>query len=510
MTLLAAPRLITRHLAGLVRILALIALSAAAGFGFAPAQAQSPPAGSYAASCENVSVDGANVLHATCLTPTRQKIVTTLQLPCIGSIDNINGTLVCNGATRPDLPAGSYMQSCQDIRVDAGVLRATCDSGMALWMGNLPQWRQASLQLPCSGTISNMNGTLRCDGVPAASMDAIADVRKFAPVLKFTSNGDGFGYPMSAQTFWSIWTNNGTQNGGIGKDAFGVHENTDPGTLSAGTAPTYYSYRKIGNQVRITYWWFYGMQHPCWASEGSHPGDWEHVVVILKEDRSGIAAVRFAQHNGYYLRISGPRDAPCTPDGTGRCGGPSGFPTENGRPVVYVGRTAHGSYHDTYGGIEGAGSCAYYGDARDSGGPQLDTSRALIDLDGSAEAWLAPDRAGGFSWGPDGISTHPTQDAPTASMKACKGSPTWLVENAGCYKSEGLAGDDQASQNLLKECKPGYDNAGLTCNKGKWPWEWKIYGRMNPGNYYDYDYTIPTGDVGLARRRNNEDEWNLP
>jgi hypothetical protein len=481
---------------------------AAAG-GPSPAAAQSAPPGSYLLTCENVWVDGANVLHATCLTSGREKYTSTLHLPCAGAIDNSNGLLLCLRPPQPDLPAGPYSTSCRDIRVEDGVLRASCDSGNDSFMGP-PRWRDASLRLPCAGSVSNMNGTLRCDPYPTVPSDAIALVARFAPILKFTSDANGFGYPMSADGFWAAWTNNGTANGGIDPAVFGQRENTDPNTLSAGTAPTYYFYRRFGTQVRISYWWFYGMQHPCWRDQGKHQGDWEHVVVILSEDRNSVAAVRYAQHTGYYLRISGPRDAPCTPSGTGRCDGPSGFPAENGRPIVYVGRTAHGSYHDTYGGIDGAGSCAYYGDARSSSGPRFDTSRKLIDLEGSSEPWLAADRAGGFTWGPDGISTHPTQNPPSDAMQACKGSPTWLVADAGCYKSEGLAGDDQASQNLLKECKPGYDNAGLTCNKGKWPWEWKIYGRMNPGNFYNYDYIIPTGDAGLTRRRNSEAEWSLP
>ena len=64
--------------------------------------------------------------------------------------------------------------------------------------------------------------------------------------------------------------------------------------------------------------------------------------------------------------------------------------------------------------------------------------------------------------------------------------------------------------NCIKECKPGYTNVGLTCNKGKWPWEWSVYGRMNSGNYYGYAFNIPSTDAGLARRRSDGGEWSLP
>jgi len=33
---------------------------------------------------------------------------------------------------------------------------------------------------------------------------------------------------------------------------------------------------------------------------------------------------------------------------------------------------------------------------------------------------------------------------------------------------------------------------------------------MNSGNHYGYAFTIPSTDAGLARRRNNDGEWNLP
>lgn len=350
------------------------------------------------------------------------------------------------------------------------------------------------------------------DGTKA---DTLSDyVKKFAPILFFTKSADGFGYPTSAQPFWAKWTDNGANYFGIG-DQFEIYENTNSKTLENDhdSVPTYYQVREVGEQkqVRINYWWFYGYQHPCWLELGSHQGDWESVTVILSSDRKSVAAVTYNQHTGFYTRIAGPRDAPCTPNGTGRCGGGShGFQRVGDRPVVFVGRTAHGSYHDTYGGIYGAGSCAYYGDQRSGDGPKLNSSKKLIDLDGAEEPWIASDRVNNFTWGPDGISTHPTQKPPTDDMKACEGSPTWLLADAGCYKSECLAGDDQASEDCLKECKPGYVNLGLTCNKRGWPWQWRIYGRLNSSNHYSYKYTLPTSDVGLINRRSNSEDWSLP
>ncbi len=328
-------------------------------------------------------------------------------------------------------------------------------------------------------------------------------VIKFAPKLRF--DRAAVGYPMSAQPFFEA-----VQRASNGAP-FERHENTDKASLQNGSVPTYYQIRAYGQQVRIHYWWFYGYQHPCFADMGSHNGDWEHVMVTLAEDQSRVAAVTYYQHNGSYTRIAGPRDAPCTPAGTGRCQGSRGFPSEGTHPIVYVGKLAHGSYHDSNSvGPAGAGGCAYYGDFRNpaSSADELASWTNLINLDSDAESWIAFDRNGNFSWGPDGISTHPTQKAPQAAVAMCEGSPTYALASAGCYQSECLAGDDQASEDCIKECKPGYTNIGLICSKRKFPWT--PYGRLTGGNKYNYNFTIPLHDAGLIRRRSGSNEWSLP
>lgn len=361
--------------------------------------------------------------------------------------------------------------------------------------------------------------------------------RKFAPQLRF--DRAAVGYPMSAQPFFDRLAKDRDGNPVFmpGSAPIGV-ENTSKsnlggaGIMSGGSAtnqmPTYYQIRTFGNQVRIQYWWFYGYQHACWKDQGTHNGDWERVMVTLTEDRNAIAAVTFWQHGGWYTRIAGPRDAPCTPGGTGRCAGQKGFQTtDSTHPVVYVGRIAHGSYHiGDKDSLDTFDQCFYYGDVRDPG--QTDNlnvwSNTVLDLDDLGEPWMFKDlwvadsrvgvgRSADWTWGPGGISNHPTQRPPERGLKACEGLATaWigLGFSVGCYQSECLAGDDQASEDCLKECEPGYDNVGLTCNKGKWPWDWKIYGRLTGGHKYPYHYTLPTTDAGLSRRRGADSEWDLP
>jgi hypothetical protein len=88
-------------------------------------------------------------------------------------------------------------------------------------------------------------------------------------------------------------------------------------------------------------------------------------------------------------------------------------------------------------------------------------------------------------------------------MAACDGFSTYRVKSDGCYMSECLSGDDQASENCLVECQPGYTNHGLTC----WKSALHLYGRLQGDHWYRYDYTLPITDIGLSRRRSGYDEW---
>ncbi|CAF0770281.1 unnamed protein product [Adineta ricciae] len=341
------------------------------------------------------------------------------------------------------------------------------------------------------------------DGVDGAALQEQyrSYVSKFAPEIRFDRAAAG--YPMSAQTYYDAMKADTSSSF--------RKENTDRNTLKDGGCPTYYRLRADTKQIRILYWWFYGYQHPCYEGKGAHNGDWEHVMVTLTEDNSKVAAVTFFQHDGHYTRISGPRKAPCTPSGTGRCAGSGGFDSAGDHPVIYVGKLAHGSYHDKNSvGPAGVGNCAYYADFRNPGSDAdfMHTWENLVSLDGDDEAWLAADLQDRFTWGPDGISTHPTRQSPFDSNheRACVGSATYKVDSAGCYQSECLAGDDEASQNCLKQCEPGYTNMGLTCTNARL----STYGRLNKGKYYDYDYIIPRVDAGLSRRRSGKSEWSLP
>lgn len=352
---------------------------------------------------------------------------------------------------------------------------------------------------------------------PVEAVNPLA--QRFAPILLYDRAAQPYGFPMSAQTFYEALV---AKDPRLANETARGISNTDMATLSNGSIPTYYQVLTGKKQLRIKYWWFYGMQEACREADtfssktGRHHADWEAITVILTEDQSRVAAVTFYQHNNHYTRIASPRDAPCTPDGTGRCNGKSGFESENGRPVLYIEKISHGAFHNR--NAAGPGGCGYHDGFRNPGTPalRLDANRRLVSLQGVSEPWILAARAGKIgAWGPPdstakaegAISTNPVASGPTYDDRACEGNATFTSKSSGCYKSECLAGDDQASQNCLKECRPGFDNVGLTCNKGVLPWDWKVYGRLTGGNLYNYDYMLPSTDSGLSRRRVDGEPW---
>jgi len=320
-------------------------------------------------------------------------------------------------------------------------------------------------------------------------------VAKFAPLLRFDSRSAGYSYPMSADVYFRqvVATGNTVRL-----------ENNDVASLTQGSIPVYYQVRSFGTQYRIRYWIFYGYQAPCFGNLGWHHGDWEDVTVIVTTDGNSIAAVQFGQHGGRYLRIAGPRDAPCT--APGHCDGSRGFETyQRTHPVAYIGRSTHGTYHGPSPGLAGIAACTYYGDPRDGRGPTFETWRMLVSLDGDGESWLARDRQANFPWGLDGVNTHPTVARfPTDS---CTGDSLQPFDNAGCYRSECLSGDDQAIGKCVRECRPGYTNAGALCTRSRPP---DGYMRLNASGTYGYAFRIPQTDAGLLRRRQDASEWVLP
>jgi len=223
----------------------------------------------------------------------------------------------------------------------------------------------------------------------AATSRGLAE--QFAPQLRFDQSA--WTFPMSAQEYFE-----GTIDVDIPISERPRLENTDPSTLTTPgmEPPTYFKAFQVGNQIRILYWWYYGYQPGCWApfvgAKGIHDGDWERVMVMLSEDLSHVAAVTYWQHGGWYTRLAQGGDSD-------RFLGASydpGLSFYGEHPIVYVGKTQHGSYHNQGGSgdpISGGGLsyCPYFDDWRNNEGNSdlwLDTQNNLKSLADFEEPWM--------------------------------------------------------------------------------------------------------------------------
>ena len=230
--------------------------------------------------------------------------------------------------------------------------------------------------------------------------------------------------------------------------------------------PTYYKIRRCDwgtGQLRIEYRWFYGWQpdadHGCGQD---HTADWEHIMVTTSEDRQGIAAITYYQHKGWYTRTIGR------------------WKTEAGHPVVYVGKTAHGSYHDD----GGSGTCVYYEDWRN---PSSDSiwytwETPLINLDVDSQGWIKFDRlVGGWAWGyynGEEKVWGPVTTSELCGIRACKGKTHNIGDASGC-----LLGKSNCKFN---DCYCRLYVCATSCGGCGQFWE-----------EYENDYWIPTSDSGF-------------
>jgi len=173
--------------------------------------------------------------------------------------------------------------------------------------------------------------------------------------------------------------------------------NKDYSTIADGRVPTYYVASALGaNAVIIRYWYFYAWQSTCFGGLGSHAADWESMAVLIVDGQ--LRRVAFVQHNGFYSRE------------------PGGFELVGAsHPVGYVGKNAHGTYHDA----GGSGGCLYFEDYRNPGGNDyhLDTWTNLVPLArgaGSPE-WMNCYGTGCF----DGIGHPLDQTGDVRFMAGC-------------------------------------------------------------------------------------------
>jgi hypothetical protein len=116
------------------------------------------PQGTYQKSCIGGYLDSGNLI-AVCRTSGGNwyKSVLNRFMDCVytntDTIWNAEGRLACR---KSNSPLGSYLFSCTEIAVNAGILSAVCSNKK----GN---WQPTSLNINCNGDISNEDGNLNCN-----------------------------------------------------------------------------------------------------------------------------------------------------------------------------------------------------------------------------------------------------------------------------------------------------------------------------------------------------------
>ena len=116
----------------------------------------SQPAGSYTETCRDIRMKG-NTLHAICKSADGHEAPTSLRDPnrCSDGVANLNGILSCD--VSDVLPPGSYISTCKDMHMKGTTLYASCNNGKDRWVN--AELHEAH---KCSGDIANQNGALRC------------------------------------------------------------------------------------------------------------------------------------------------------------------------------------------------------------------------------------------------------------------------------------------------------------------------------------------------------------
>jgi CVNH domain len=134
------------------------------------------PPGSYLATCRDIRMNG-DRLYARCENTQSRWVGTSLDdvYRCSGDISNVDGHLTCDQSGR--LPQGDYAGSCRDIRLRFGWLYARCQTRSGYWMDtSLPAFGR------CNGGISNIDGHLTCNANQGRDWDRDGDYyRNYGP-----------------------------------------------------------------------------------------------------------------------------------------------------------------------------------------------------------------------------------------------------------------------------------------------------------------------------------------
>ncbi len=295
--------------------------------------------------------------------------------------------------------SGSY---CDSIALRCSQLNNNNVRKSCYWSGNVSEESGGKFIAPQSMYIAGMRCSGRyCDnkqmylcqadaGEPSFDLNALA--QQYAPRLRFDqlfgqdSGDQSKCFPSDAGAYYS-----GRQSGASPQSMC----NQNYSTIANNQVPIYYSATAVGtNSVLIRYWFFYSWQSTCFVTAGSHAADWESMAVLVVNGQ--MARVAYYQHNGWYSKEAGQ------------------FETTGNHPIAYVGKNAHGSFHDS----GGSGGCLYFEDFRNPGGNDyhMDTWNNLVEVKRGAGQpdWMNCQGSGCF----DGIG-HPLERGNLSEIGGC-------------------------------------------------------------------------------------------
>ncbi|PXF41168.1 hypothetical protein BWQ96_09110 [Gracilariopsis chorda] len=279
-----------------------------------------------------------------------------------------------------------------DLKRDCSHFAWTRYNGGTCWFKNGRSVSQSSaIPNPDPGAVCGiLRSLLIANGRDSFGMtphDPFANARPYLPIFRFDDDAGGWCFPDDKEA----------QRDKVCNGRFDRR------------APVYVHSKQCGQYTVYQYNLWYGWQKGCvnqLFGGGRHGDDNEYVQVWTLGPSGPVARVRYNQHNGYYFREPG-----------------RGAEMHGSRPVVYIGKIAHGAYHR---GCTGGkfwqtlipnrgtdfcvGGCAYWDDFRnsedgnfvmDEGTLRKDPSPREIDCDApnctpGHNSWRSPKSAACF------------------------------------------------------------------------------------------------------------------
>lgn len=260
---------------------------------------------------------------------------------------------------------------CDNVAINCTHYKHLKRGGQCYWSHSISEENGGTYEFPqsmylagvrCEGRYCDNLSFYLCEGPTPIddNIDSYTLAKRHAPVLRFDSQfGNDSGkdskcFPSDPGEYY--------EERQRGVDPVDLCNQNYP-SIQNGDVPVFYMAERCANNlVVIRYWYFYAWQSACFTfvdKFGHHAADWESMLVRIEDNVPTHTA--FFQHGGWYTKEWGHFE---TIDGT--------------HPVAFVGKNAHGSYHDS----GGKGGCLYWDDYRKPGSKDMRmyTENNLLEL----------------------------------------------------------------------------------------------------------------------------------